>query len=120
MIDKEFLNKIEDIVGYKPLFHDDYILLSTLNFNNIEMQFQFLQHNAKIFKNTDIEADIFVTVKFLEISDLTVEAYDFCNNVACIISEFTFEKRDEKYYIEIEPSCGFYMKFTAKGYEIAK
>ena len=120
MIDKEFLKKIEDETGYKPIFHDDYVLVITLDFNNIEMQFQCLKHNAKFLKNIDMDKDIFVTVNFLEISDLTVEADDFCNSVACIISEFTFEKREEKYYIEINPSCGFYMKFNAKDYEIVK
>jgi hypothetical protein len=119
MIDKEFLKKIENEIGYKPLFHDDYITWITLGVN-IVMQFQFLKHNAKFFKNIDINEDIFVTVKFQEISDLIVETDDICKEITCIISDIIFYKKEDKYYIEIYPSFGTYLKFTAKDYEIIK
>jgi hypothetical protein len=120
MIDENFLLKIEQEIGFRPLFHDDYIPTIVLDSDNLVIKFQFLKENAKYFKKIDIDEDKFVSVKFHKITNLMIETDGFCNDVASLMFDFFVEMKDGKYHVEVDPSCGVYFEFIAESYEIIK
>ena len=119
MIDKEFLNEFKAILGYIPIFHDDYITKITYESSSITVILRFLKQNAKFFNKFELKEDINVSLKLFKTTS-NLEGKWYCNDVAMIISNVIFEKKDNKYEIEFLPSCGIYVQITAKSYEITK
>ncbi|MFA5007450.1 MAG: hypothetical protein WC509_08335 [Candidatus Izemoplasmatales bacterium] len=120
MIDENFLLEIKHNIGFRPVFHDDYIPSFVMDSDNLVMKFQILKEHARNFTNVDFNKDVLFTVIFRKIQDLLFETDGFCNDVTCLIFDFSIKKKEERYHVEIEPSCGLYMNFTAESFEITR
>jgi len=118
MIEPKFVDQIEERLGYRPIFHDDYISKITLDSSNIILEFKFLKHNAKFFKEHEMKEDFGLCVQFNNVSDVIFEESGFCNGVATLIFQFNLEIINDVIEIEVDPSCGYYFRFHAQSYLI--
>ena len=120
MIDTTFIELIEKEIGYKPIFHDDYITKITFETSNVILKFQFLKENAKFFNKIEYDNDHFITIVLKDLFYIELEGEWYCNDTVTLMSKFIFTKIKDGYDIEFVPTCGLYGHFKAKDYVIIK
>ena len=110
---------LEPRLGFKTIFHDDYLDSFFIGHNYIDLTFRFLKINALDFHEVTFDKDRVITVRFNDISNLIMEEQKVKTDYT-IILDLYIETKEELYSLKLYPSLGNYIEFDFETIEIAE